>query len=279
VQAQEPQLEREGSAPSGPDACPPEFLFNCAIAGNASYGLRVNNSSAAANATAITGQLTNATPGSSSAALRGRIYGTGANGIGVWGSHGGSGWGVYGYAPSGRGVYGYAPSGQGVYGASDSATGVWGVSTDGLGMYAISTNAPGLQADSLNSQGIYGSSSNHNGIEGVSFAAEQSGVHGENLRGGFGVTGRTESGRDGPAAVLGENTGEGSGVIGISSRGWGVQGISNGGGRAGVRGEGFIGVDGFPSILVALAPTSGDKAMASLQKAPVLRATSRVMWR
>jgi hypothetical protein len=49
--------------------------------------------------------------------VRGQNNGTGAFGIGVWGSQEGSGWGVYGTSVSGIGVYGYASttSGYGVY--------------------------------------------------------------------------------------------------------------------------------------------------------------------
>jgi len=74
--------------------------------------------SEAANGSAIRGIMTSTSPGSSSAAVRGANRGTGAAGIGVWGSQDGSGYGVYGYAPSGRGVYGLSTDGVGVYGRS-----------------------------------------------------------------------------------------------------------------------------------------------------------------
>ena len=52
-----------------------------------------------------------------SAAVRGDHGGTGSQGIGVWGSHDGTGWGVYGTSPAGRGVYGQATgAGSGVRG-------------------------------------------------------------------------------------------------------------------------------------------------------------------
>jgi len=52
-------------------------------------------------AVALQGTLTNSTPGLFSAAIHGENKGTGSLGIGVWGSHDGSGWGVYGSSVSG----------------------------------------------------------------------------------------------------------------------------------------------------------------------------------
>jgi hypothetical protein len=54
-------------------------------------------------------QATN--PGVGSAGVRGINNGTGANGVGVWGSHASSGWGVYGSSPSGYGVVGGSTTG------------------------------------------------------------------------------------------------------------------------------------------------------------------------
>ncbi len=76
--------------------------------------------SEASNGSAIRGIMTSTSPGSSSAAVRGSNRGTGVAGIGVWGSQDGSGYGVFGHAPSGRGVYGSSTSGVGVYGSSST---------------------------------------------------------------------------------------------------------------------------------------------------------------
>ena len=81
-------------------------------------------------ATAILGTISSASPGSSSAALRGNNNGTGNLGIGVTGTHAGSGWGVYGLSQSGLGVFGQTTGGTGA--------GVYGLSTTGLGVYGIS---------------------------------------------------------------------------------------------------------------------------------------------
>jgi hypothetical protein len=84
------------------------------------------NPSTAAYAFALHGIISSTSPGAWSAAVRGQNNGTGGNGIGVWGSQDGSGWGVYGTSVSGIGVYGYATatSGYGVYsGGRFAATG------------------------------------------------------------------------------------------------------------------------------------------------------------
>jgi hypothetical protein len=83
-------------------------------AGSAVVGILAENSagtavaatcdSVGANATAIVGTMTSTTPGNLSAAVRGVNNGTDGNGIGVWGSHAGSGWGVNGTSASGVGV-------------------------------------------------------------------------------------------------------------------------------------------------------------------------------
>jgi hypothetical protein len=116
------------------------------------------NPSTAAYAFALHGIISSASPGALSAAVRGQNNGTGALGIGVWGSQDGSGWGVYGTSVSGRGVYGYASATSGftygVYGesASTSGRGVYG--------YAFATSGAtyGGQfvSDSTSGTGVYG---------------------------------------------------------------------------------------------------------------------------
>jgi len=70
------------------------------------------------NAMGVQGVVNSTTPGGYSAGVRGHNNGTGGNGIGVYGSQDGSGWGVYGYTPSGTGVYGSSTDGTGVRGHS-----------------------------------------------------------------------------------------------------------------------------------------------------------------
>jgi hypothetical protein len=59
-----------------------------------------------AGAYGVEGSISTTTSANSSAGVRGINDGTGATGIGVWGSHAASGWGVFGEAPTGFGVVG-----------------------------------------------------------------------------------------------------------------------------------------------------------------------------
>jgi hypothetical protein len=90
--------------------------------------------SEAANATAIVGTIT--APGSFSAGVRGVSQGIAGLGIGVWGSHAGSGWGVYGTSVSGIGVNADGGSGTGV-----NATGGTGVQAAGSVTGVIATGS------------------------------------------------------------------------------------------------------------------------------------------
>lgn len=74
--------------------------------------------SGSANAVGVRGNVNSTSPASGSAGVRGHNFGVGGAGIGVHGSHDGSGWGVYGFTPDGLGVHGKSTNGTGVYGAS-----------------------------------------------------------------------------------------------------------------------------------------------------------------
>ena len=69
------------------------------------------------NASAIRAYITDTDAGYGSAAVRGVNHGHSV-GYGVHGTHDGSGWGVFGEAPTGRAVYGLSVDGIGVYGKS-----------------------------------------------------------------------------------------------------------------------------------------------------------------
>jgi hypothetical protein len=80
-------------------------------------------------AVGVHGLVNRTSPGPFSAGVRGENLGTGSYGIGVWGSHNGNGWGVYGTASggSGKGVvgsgtgYDFYAAGTGIdYGTSSS---------------------------------------------------------------------------------------------------------------------------------------------------------------
>ena len=68
-----------------------------------------------ASAVGVQGVVTNANPADGSTGVRGINNGTGAKGIGVWGSQAGSGWGVYGFSPLGKGIVGETRSGYAGY--------------------------------------------------------------------------------------------------------------------------------------------------------------------
>jgi len=72
----------------------------------------------------------------------------------VWGSHAGSGWGVYGMTPNGIGVHGNSSAaGYGVFANSNSGTGLFATSTNGIPLTAsVSNNAnnsPAITATTL----------------------------------------------------------------------------------------------------------------------------------
>ncbi|MBA3322014.1 MAG: hypothetical protein H0T45_11300 [Pyrinomonadaceae bacterium] len=68
------------------------------------------NTSVAASASAVIGEIASTAPGSSSAGVRGSNAGTGNLGYGVYGTHAGAGTGVFGSAgEGGEGVLGFAP--------------------------------------------------------------------------------------------------------------------------------------------------------------------------
>jgi hypothetical protein len=103
------------------------------------------------NASAVYGEITTTRPGSFSAAVRGKNDGTGGDGIGVYGSHAGAGWAVYGESQTGTGVYGVTGTGYGVEGSG--TTGVYGIGSTGVhgvctppGVGVLAENGGGGQA-------------------------------------------------------------------------------------------------------------------------------------
>jgi len=208
-------------------------------------GVEGRTDSTAANAVAVLGVVTSSSPGSSSAAVKGVNNGTGGNGVGVWGEHRGSGYGVYGFSTSGRGVEGVSPSGSGVVGfhtgTSGTAAGVEG-RTDSTAEGAVAV------------LGVVTSSSagrNSTAVKGVNNGTDGTGVGvwGETPSSGTGVVGFTLDGAGvyGVAVVSGigvfGGTRDGNGVQGSSSTGHGVHGTSGSG--YGVYGETSTGKAGY----------------------------------
>ncbi len=108
-----------------------------------------NSESSSANA--ILGEVTSTTPGGFSTALRGINNGTGFSGIGVWGSHAGSGWGVRGTTTSGIAIQAGNASGSGwLFSGTQPGTSIdIGGGTVGLSITesdGSGTNAPAILA-------------------------------------------------------------------------------------------------------------------------------------
>jgi len=116
----------------------------------------------APGATTLQAVITSGSPGGLSAAILGQNDGHGANGMGIWGIHGGQGWGVYGEATNGIGVVGNGNTGVGVQGRGNEI----GVDGDGgtIGVRAAGTTAVqatgqnvGVLGDGVNI-GVFGAS-------------------------------------------------------------------------------------------------------------------------
>ena len=131
--------------------------------------------------------------------------------------------GVRGRCDAGVGVSG--AGGIGVKGEGDRI-GVFGVGTkSGTEL----TTGTGVQGESLDSNGVRGSSNLNDGVAGASGAIDKSGVFGFNsITEGeaFGVSGLCNSPQG--AGVSGRNNSSGDAVIGVSSKGVGVRGRSDG---------------------------------------------------
>jgi hypothetical protein len=115
-------------------------------AGSSACGVRASNSEGTAvsgtsqsmseEATAIVGVISSTSPGAYSSAVRGQNNGTSGSGIGVWGSHAGSGWGMLATSESGIGILAQGGSGTGV-----SSSGSTAVSASG-GKFGVFAEGP-----------------------------------------------------------------------------------------------------------------------------------------
>ena len=91
----------------------------------------VQTSSASSNSSGLFGLISSASPGSFSAGVRGENNGTGFNGVGVYGSQNGFGYGMYGTTPGGVGIFGDSDAGFGLWGQSDVNTGLYARTNSG----------------------------------------------------------------------------------------------------------------------------------------------------
>lgn len=94
------------------------------------------NPSTSASAFAIKGVMSSTSGGANSFAIKGEHNTTTNYGIGVWGSHAGSGWGVHGTSVSGIGVFGTSTTGYGIRGvitgnANSTSAAIFGQTDNG----------------------------------------------------------------------------------------------------------------------------------------------------
>lgn len=230
-------------------------LFSITNDGDGTSVEGVNNTTTSSVA-AVRGIVSNTAPGGFSTAVRGINNGTGGLGIGIWGSHAGSGWGVYGSTPNGLGVYGNSTAnGYGVYANSNSGTGLNATSNNGIAAnISITNNANNniaLSASTVGNGSVINASTTGNGtsirsssvggtgIDATTSSQTAAGVIGRNSSAGEAVVGLANSNIAG--AVVGRNDGGGYGVRGFiatstSNTGIGVYGqvgINGSTGRAG----------------------------------------------
>ncbi len=211
---------------------------------NAKPALIARTPSTADDAFAIHAIMEATTAGAGSAAVRGESRATNGlfSGIGVWGSHEGLGWGVYGTSVTGTGVRGFSESGWGVYGQSLDDDAIRGFTSgpQRAGFFEIN-NTDNEEAcvyartDSTqpNAFGVHG------WVEGPNAGSFSAGVRGEN--GGTGGTG---------IGVWGSHDGAGTGVYGSTVNGIGVWGQETGSGFAGF-------FSGNVSVIGNLSKSSG----------------------
>ncbi len=197
-----------------------------AIEGNATNSIAKSNgiigrtASSADSISGVTGIITNSAPSPSASGVAGKITSASSRGFGVWGSHNGRGIGVMGSTAQGVGIMGKSRDSIGIWGIHSASTGIY------PGIYgstvSVSDTAAGItgeiiaRASGINSAGIKG-------------------IHNDTLSNGAGVWG-LHNGRG--AGVLGSTT-QGIGVRGISRDSIGIAGyhIGASGRFAGVYGE------------------------------------------
>jgi hypothetical protein len=228
----------------------------------------VNNSNLAGSY-AVKGVMSNTNGGVGSVAVRGMNNSTNNGGIGVWGSHDGGGYGVFGTSLTGRGVYGFSTSGFAVFGSTANGNaGVFEItdqnSTKQVVKIVHSGWGTGLDINLLNSDnsarginvtqsgdgaGVFSTSNGGNALWGVASSISAAGVIGDNTY-GEAVVGRSK-GSSGVGAVVGRNDSTGIGVRGFNTKGGigvlGQAGINGGTGVAG-RFENMNSLNASPSF-------------------------------
>jgi hypothetical protein len=178
---------------------------------------------------AVLGTIT--TVDSSYPALFGQNTTTAGYGIGVEGQ--GNEYGVYGTSPNGYGLYGSTTNGYGVLGYSQNGDGVLAESSAGYGLYAYSSSSDAIYGYSGSGTGmnLYGG-----GSYGIYVESKGTGLYATSDGGSHGITAHSTSGiglyassdtnygiwgqSKNTFAVIGEDSGSGTGVYGSSATGY-----------------------------------------------------------
>ena len=173
--------------------------------------------------------------------------------------------GVFGNSSGGYGVRGISTSSWGVYGESSSQSGIVGTSSTGDGVYGQNTGSSnygvlgGANAGVIgNSSGGYGVEGNSSSNDGVYGSSGYVGVYGKNSSSGnYGILGDANEAVLGWSygnsyGVNGENSSNGTGVVGGSVSGYGVSGTSTNG--VGVQGSSSSnsGIQGFSQNAIGI---------------------------
>lgn len=190
------------------------------------------------NSFGVLGQISSANPGTTAAGIRGINNGTSANGYGVWGSHNGSGYGVYGTSVNGSGIYGSSTNGFGIYATSSYGTGIFATSDNGTPASLDIPNTASFNDDMFvtnegGGNGITAIANYGNGVLGIGNDIGGTGLLGINNGGGEAILGYTIS--DNASSIVGRNDGAYAGVQGLNmgNNGIGVLATANSGGATG----------------------------------------------
>ncbi|CAN5400158.1 hypothetical protein BH20BAC1_BH20BAC1_08680 [soil metagenome] len=186
----------------------------------------------------IIGKISSTSPGDFSSGVRGINNSTSEKGYGVWGSHSGSGYGIYGTSASGDGVNANSAGGNGVYAKSSTGNGIFATSDEGIpAMFDISNvnswNDALFTSNSGGGNGLTSVANVGHGMMGIANDTYGMGVIGINNAGGEAVFGFTIS--DVGSAVVGRNDGPYAAVRGFntSDNGVGVLALANSWGTTG----------------------------------------------
>lgn len=296
---------RPGSSAAAYTALVPRQTLNAApYALSLRPGAVISNPSTTGEANGVVGEISATQPGGFSAGVRGINNGIGGLGIGVYGSHAGSGWGVYGASTSGIGVNGYAGgstgASYGVFGQSASADGYGGFflapNTTSSGAFNRGVGVVGLSGvattdlirpagsslypaggEFVGNNGLIGvttaSTTDGYGVTGVASGIEGTGVYASataetGLNYGVRATVKSDAGRAVYAQAVADN-GQNFGVYATSASpsGIGVQGwhLASSGTAAAVRGDTASTSANAVGVLGQITSTAGGSFAAAVR--------------